>query len=155
MQEQTWARYRQISGRPERTLESSRLSSRSRYAVGGNALERGEEITLSYEDNGPSGADYVGDDTRDVELQIETSNFGATVELDQNVYTWTDKVFITVVASDYNFDSNIVDEIGTEDKGEITIRTRASEVQYRLAETGPTRACSPASWCSPATMRMP
>ena len=106
-------------------------------SIDGNALERGEEITLAYNDRGPSGADYVGDDERDVELQIETSNFGATVELDQNVYTWTDKVFITVVASDYNFDSNIVDEIGTEDKGEITIRTRAAEVQYRLAETGP------------------
>ena len=106
-------------------------------SIDDNALERGEEITLAYLDRGPSGADYVGDDERDVELQIETSNFGATVELDQNVYTWTDKVFITVVASDYNFDSNIVDEIGTEDKGEITIRTRAAEVQYRLAETGP------------------
>ena len=106
-------------------------------SIDSNALERGEEITLTYVDLGPSGADYVGDDDRDVELQIETSNFGATVELDQNVYTWTDKVFITVVASDYNFDSNIVDEIGTDDKGEITIRTRADEVQYRLAETGP------------------
>ena len=106
-------------------------------SIDGNALERGEEITLAYLDRGPSGADYVGDDERDVELQIETSNFGATVELDQNVYTWTDKVFITVVASDYNFDSNIIDEIGTTDKGEITIRTRAGEVQYRLAETGP------------------
>ena len=106
-------------------------------SIDSNALERGEEITLTYLDLGPSGADYVGDDDRDVELQIETSNFGATVELDQNVYTWTDKVFITVVASDYNFDSNIVDEIGTDDKGEITIRTRADEVQYRLAETGP------------------
>ena len=105
--------------------------------IGNNALERGEEITLTYEDSGPSGADYVGDDKRDVELQIETSNFGATVELDQNVYTWTDKVFITIVASDYNFDSNIVDEIGTDDKGEIIIRTRADEVEYRLAETGP------------------
>ena len=105
--------------------------------IGGNSLERGEEITLTYLDLGPSGADYVGDDDRDVELQIETSNFGATVELDQNVYTWTDKVFITVVASDYNFDSNIVDEIGSEEKGEIIIRTRADEIQYRLAETGP------------------
>ena len=55
----------------------------------------------------------------------------------RNVYTWTDKVYITVVASDYNFDSNIVDEIGTDEKGEITIRTRADELQYRLAETGP------------------
>ena len=106
-------------------------------SIDGSPLERGEEITLAYLDRGPSGADYVGDDERDVELQIETSNFGATVELDQNVYTWTDKVFITIVASDYNFDSNIVDEIGTEDKGEITIRTRADELGYRLAETGP------------------
>ena len=106
-------------------------------SIDGNALERGEEITLTYIDYGPSGADYVTDDERDVELQIETSNFGATIELDQNVYTWTDKVFITVVASDYNFDSNIVDEIGSEDKGEITIRTRADELGYRLAETGP------------------
>ena len=105
--------------------------------VDGTPLERGEEITLKYVDYGPSGADYVTDDDRDVELQIETSNFGATIELDQNVYTWTDKVFITVVASDYNFDSNIVDEIGTDEKGEIIIRTRADEVKYRLAETGP------------------
>ena len=73
-----------------------------------------------------------------MELNIKTSDFGATVELDQNVYTWTDKVYITVVASDYNFDSNIVDEIGSEDKGEITVRTRGADLeQYRLAETGP------------------
>ena len=106
--------------------------------IAGETLERGEEITLSYIDYGPSGADYVGDDDRDVELFIETSDFGATIELDQNVYTWTDKVFITIVASDYNFDSNIIDEIGTEENGEITVRTRADELeQYRLAETGP------------------
>ena len=106
--------------------------------IAGETLERGEEITLSYTDYGPSGADFVGDDDRDVELFIETSDFGATIELDQNVYTWTDKVFITIVASDYNFDSNIIDEIGTEENGEITVRTRADELeQYRLAETGP------------------
>ena len=101
-------------------------------------LARGESITLTYNDRSPSGANTVGDDDRDVELNIKTSDFGATVELDQNVYTWTDKVFITVVASDYNFDSNIVDEIGSEDKGEITVRTRGADLeQYRLAETGP------------------
>ena len=103
-----------------------------------SALERGEEITLTYIDMGPSGADFVGDDTRDVELQIETSNFGATVKLDQNIYTWTDKVFITVVASDYNFDSNVIDEIGDEGDGEITVRIRSNDIeQYNLAETGP------------------
>ena len=106
--------------------------------IGEDTLNRGEEITLTYTDYGPSGADFVGDDDRDVDLFIATSDFGATIELDQNVYTWTDKVFITIVASDYNFDSNIVDEIGTEDNGEITVRTREGELeQYRLAETGP------------------
>ena len=103
-----------------------------------NKLERGEEITLTYTDDGPSGADTVGETDRDVELQIETSDFGATIELDQNVYTWTDKVFITAVASDYNFDSNVIDEIGPENDGEITIRVRGDGLkEYRLAETGP------------------
>ena len=102
-----------------------------------DALERGEEITLTYVDQGPSGADFVGDNDRDVELFIETSNFGATLELDQNVYTWTDKVFITVVATDYNFDSNVIDEIGSAN-GEITVRTRTGDLdKYKLAETGP------------------
>ena len=55
----------------------------------------------------------MGEDTREVELQIETSDFGATIELDQNVYTWTDKVFVTVVATDYNFDSSVIDEVGS------------------------------------------
>ena len=106
--------------------------------INGNALERGEEITLTYTDYGPSGADKVGETDRAVELQIETSNFGATIELDQNVYTWTDKVFITAVASDYNFDSNVIDEIGPEGDGEITIRVRGDGLkEYRLAETGP------------------
>ncbi len=101
-------------------------------------LERGESITLTYTDYGPSGADSVGDDDRDVELSIETSNFGATLELDQNIYTWTDKVFITVVASDYNFDSNVIDEIGNEGDGEITVRIRSNDIeQYNLVETGP------------------
>ena len=106
--------------------------------ISGNALERGEEITLTYTDDGPSGADRVGETDREVDLQIETSDFGATIELDQNVYTWTDKVFITAVASDYNFDSNVIDEIGPEGDGEITIRVRGDDLrEYRLAETGP------------------
>ena len=107
-------------------------------AINGNALERGEPITLTYVDEGPSGADTVGDDERDVELFIATSDLGAAIELDQDAYTWTDKVFITIVAPDYNFDSNVIDEIGDKDDGEVAVRTRAAEIDgYRLAETGP------------------
>ena len=73
----------------------------------GDRLERGEESILEYTDWGPSGSDFVGDEDEDVNLTLFTSNFGATIELDQKVYTWTDKVYITIVAPDHNMDSVI------------------------------------------------
>jgi len=100
-------------------------------------LERGEEIVLEFTDWGPSGADFVGQEDEDVNLTIFTSNFGATVELDQKVYTWTDKVYITVVAPDHNFDSNLVDEIGTSNSDPIKVATRGHDInKYQLTETG-------------------
>jgi hypothetical protein len=103
----------------------------------GDGLERGEEIVLEYSDWGPSGSDFVGDEDEDVNLTIFTSNFGATVELDQKVYTWTDKVYITIVAPDHNFDSNLVDEIGDTDSDPIKVSTRGNKLNnYKLVETG-------------------
>lgn len=100
-------------------------------------LERGEEIELEYTDFGPSGSDYVGDEDEDIGLTIYTSNFGATVELDQKVYTWTDKVYITIVAPDHNFDSDLVDEIGESDLDPIKVSTRSADIDnYKLVETG-------------------
>ncbi|BDQ30147.1 beta strand repeat-containing protein [Nitrosopumilus zosterae] len=105
--------------------------------LGGDNLERGEEIVLEYTDWGPSGADYVGNEDEDVNLTIFTSNFGATIELDQKVYTWTDKVYITIVAPDHNFDSNLVDEIGDTDSDPIRVATRGFDIDnYKLVETG-------------------
>ncbi len=105
--------------------------------LGGDRVERGEEITLEYTDWGPSGADYVGDDDEDINLTVFTSNFGATIELDQKVYTWTDKVYITIVAPDHNFDSDLVDEIGETGSDPIRVSTRGAELEpYRLVETG-------------------
>ena len=102
------------------------------------SLERGESITLEYEDNGPAGADYIGDDDEDISVEIKTSNFGSSITLDQKVYTWTDKIFVTVVSPDHNFDSNSIDEIGNTDDNEINISTREDELeQYKLVETGP------------------
>ena len=69
----------------------------------GSSLQRGEEIDLEYTDWGPSGSDYVGDQDEDIRLTVFTSNFGATIDLDQKVYSWTDKVYITIVAPDHNF----------------------------------------------------
>ena len=70
-------------------------------------------------------------------MTLFTSNFGATVELDQKVYTWTDKVYVTIVAPDHNFDGDLVDEIGNTDLDPIKVATRGSDIDnYKLVETG-------------------
>ena len=103
----------------------------------GDRLERNEAITLEYTDWGPSGADYVGQEDEDVTLNIMTSDFGATIELDQKVYTWTDKVYITIVAPDHNYDSDLVDEIGNTETDPLKVSTRGHDLdRYKLVETG-------------------
>ena len=57
--------------------------------LGGSSLDRGELIDLEYTDWAPAGANYVGEEYTDIGLSIYTSNFGATIEMDQKVYTWT------------------------------------------------------------------
>ncbi len=106
-------------------------------SLNGNKLDRGEKIDLEYQDWGPSGAKYVGDEKQDVNVTVFTSNFGATIELDQKVYTWTDKVYITIVAPDHNFDSDLVDQIGDTTDDPLVIQTRDAKLTgYKLAETG-------------------
>ncbi len=107
-------------------------------SLAGDTLDRAEEIQLEYADWGPSGSGYVGDLHKDVGATIYTSYFGATVELDQNAYTWTDKVYITIVAPDYNFDADLADEIGDTDSNPVKISTRGADLDsYKLVETGP------------------
>ena len=89
-------------------------------------VKRGGEILLTY-DNGYGKA----------ELVAFSSNFGVAVELDQKVYTWTDKVRITVVAPDFNTNSDKVESIGNGKQGSITIKTKLGKLEnYELVETG-------------------
>jgi hypothetical protein len=102
-----------------------------------NLLERGEQIHLEYTDWGPAGSKVVGANNQDIQLTIYTSNFGATVELDQKVYTWTDRVYITVVAPDHNFDPNLIDIIGDNDENKVSVSTRGNSISnYKLVESG-------------------
>jgi translation initiation factor IF-1 len=101
------------------------------------ALDRGEVVDLEYVDYGPSGADFYNDDTEDIGLSISSSNFGATIELDQKVYSWSERVFITITAPDHNFDTALVDEIGNTSSDPITVATRDTKLTtYKLLETG-------------------
>ncbi|MDC0169978.1 hypothetical protein OAI67_02850 [Candidatus Nitrosopelagicus sp.] len=105
--------------------------------LGGSSLDRGELIDLEYTDWAPAGANYVGEEYTDIGLSIYTSNFGATIEMDQKVYTWTDKIYVTIVAPDHNFDSGLVDKIGDTDDDPLIVQTRSQKLtSYTLAETG-------------------
>jgi hypothetical protein len=107
-------------------------------AISSTNLDRGEKIDLEYVDYGPSGEANVDDSTEDIELNIYTSNFGATIELDSKVYTWTDRVFVTIVAPDHNTDSALIDEIGGATDKSLTAQTRDNKLTaYKLVENGP------------------
>jgi len=57
--------------------------------------------------------------------------------MDQKVYTWTDKIYVTIVAPDHNFDSGLVDKIGDTDDDPLIVQTRSQKLtSYTLAETG-------------------
>jgi hypothetical protein len=64
--------------------------------------------------------------------------YGAPFGFDKQTYTWTDKIFIRIVAPDFNFDRHAIDEIGGDSFNPIKISTRGHTLDhYKLVETGP------------------
>ena len=105
--------------------------------INNKPLDRGESIKITYTDWGTPGADFVGKDDEDIELRFNTSNLQSLISLDKKVYSWTEKVYITITAPDHNFDDNKIDEIGNNPSNEIKISTRGHQLtQYKLKETG-------------------
>jgi len=57
---------------------------------------------------------------------------------DKDVYTWTDKIRITIVAPSWNADKHGIDSIGTQEGHLIKISTSDNELEpYKLTETDP------------------
>ena len=90
-------------------------------------IDFGEAVTLTYNDQGLAGEDQVGDDELDIEAYFSISNFGALVELDKAVYSWTDVVYFTITAPDHNRNSASEEQIGTAALP-IQITTRAGKL---------------------------
>jgi len=64
--------------------------------------------------------------------------YAGPLGFDKTAYTWTDKIFITIVAPDFDFDRYLIDEIGNDSFNSIKISTRGHTLdQYKLVETGP------------------
>jgi hypothetical protein len=70
-------------------------------------------------------------------ISISSSNPGSPIQLNKKIFSWTDRVYITIHAPDFNSDPNIIDEIGTTADDKITVSTGGHSIPYRLVETGP------------------
>ena len=62
----------------------------------------------------------------------------APIYTDKPVYTWTDKVRITIVAPSWNSNKNLIDTIGGDNFNPIKVSTRNHSLEpYRLTESHP------------------
>ena len=97
--------------------------------VGGNewSLKPGSAYLIT--------AEHEGNKAR---VSFYLSSFGAAIELDQKVYTWTDRVYITVVAPDLVSNTAKIERIGNNEDSKIIISTRKGKLEnYELVETKP------------------
>lgn len=117
----------------------------------GNVIRvaEGDDVSLDYLYSEVSSSDKREDmieiddeitinNSQNVNSISNTSGFGATVHLDKEIYSWTDKVRITVTSPFHNFDSNVIEEIGATQPYTIRMHTSSSNFDsYKLVETGP------------------
>lgn len=86
----------------------------------------GEEIIIEFESESGNAV-----------VTMFSSNFGVAIELDQKTYVPTDKVYITIVAPDFNYNPNKPDVIGNRPDCKISIQTSKGKLtNYKLIETG-------------------
>lgn len=58
------------------------------------------------------------------------------IHFNKKTFGWTDQVYITVYAPDFNSDPNMIDTIGLTSDDKVTISTTGHSIPYQLAETG-------------------
>lgn len=67
---------------------------------------------------------------------ISTSNNGNIIQFDKKIFSWTDRVYITIYAPDFNSDPNAIDVIGKTQDDKVTVCTTGHCIPYQLTETG-------------------
>jgi hypothetical protein len=67
---------------------------------------------------------------------VSTSRGSSLIHFNKSVFSWTDRVYITINAPDFNSDPNLVDEIGVTSDDKITVSTNGHSIPYHLVETG-------------------
>ena len=63
----------------------------------------------------------------------------APISFNKSVYSWTDKVEITIFAPSWNTEKNLIDSIGGDPNYSVNIYTNKYQLkEYKLYETDPT-----------------
>jgi hypothetical protein len=70
-------------------------------------------------------------------ISISGSESSSPIHLNKKVFSWTDRVYITIYAPDFNSDPNVIDEIGVTTDDKVIVSIRDESIPYRLVETGP------------------
>ncbi len=70
-------------------------------------------------------------------ISLAASNSSSPIQFSKKTFSWTDRVYITIYAPDFNSDPNMIDEIGVTTDDKITVSTSGHSIPYRLVETGP------------------
>lgn len=65
-----------------------------------------------------------------------TNNISNSIQFNKKVFSWTDRVYITIYAPDFNSDPNAIDTIGETQDDKVTVCTTGHCIPYKLVETG-------------------
>lgn len=69
-------------------------------------------------------------------IMTSSSTSNSPIQFDKKVFSWTDRVYITIYAPDFNSDPNLIDTIGETQDDKINICTTGHCIPYTLSETG-------------------
>lgn len=65
-----------------------------------------------------------------------SSPINPPIQFNKKVFSWTDRVYITINAPDFNSDPNLIDTIGETQDDKISVCTTGHCIPYKLSETG-------------------
>jgi hypothetical protein len=65
-----------------------------------------------------------------------SSNANPPIQFNKKVFSWTDRVYITIYAPDFNSDPNLIDTIGETQDDKVNVCTTGHCIPYTLSETG-------------------
>ncbi|HJT09226.1 MAG TPA: hypothetical protein VJ771_00410 [Candidatus Nitrosotalea sp.] len=69
-------------------------------------------------------------------ISISSNTNNSPIQFNKKVFSWTDRVYVTIYAPDFDSDPNLIDTIGQTQDDKINVCTTGHCIPYTLSETG-------------------